>query len=1343
MTTGLFAGNGYDAIFEKPADGIYQIDFTLGNYDLTEVTYDGTTYSEIVFDGTVFTNLKGFAELPYISASLMLPADKNVTLKVIPGDFQDYNLNNPLLPSRGTIYRDQDPSAIPYEISPSSLRDNWYPQNIARNTTPFIIKDIRGTSVYVYPFRYNAVKNVIRVYSSVTIQLIENETTPVNPITKKSTTVLKEMDGIYNSLFINYSENKDDLTIGEYGDILVICTDRDEDAIQPFIDWKMEKGYNVSMEIVSTGTNVKTIVQDVYNANNNLLYVQLVGDWADIKCDVLGGGAPMDPQLGCVVGSDEVADITIGRISSNSPSDVTVQINKIINYEKNPEAGASWYSSAIGIASNQGPGDDGELDKDHIQVIWDDKLDPLTYDAFSPIYDPTASSTMVTTAVNSGASIINYTGHGSPTSWGTTGFSNSNVSSLTNGDKLPWIVSVACNNGNFQDPGDCFGEAWVKKQDGGAVMFLGATISQPWQPPMRGQDYFMDVLIGGYDYSAHPGQNGISTSEQRTTLGAIVFNGLALMTAESGTSDDWETAKTWITFGDPSMQPRSSAPGAVTLSNEVVMAGIPYTTTVSGPNGPFEGAMVCLSNGTDFYSGITDAGGSVTIDHSLVPGDAKLVLTGFNLETIYDDITVASSNTAWIVAGECVVDDSNGNNNGQADYGEDVKLNVSASNVGTVDASGINGVISTSDPYITITDNSFSYGDIAGGQTVSGDDAFAITVADDAPDNYSAMIDIDFTDGNKDSWVSTFSIMLHAPVMEMGDYTIDDASGNGNGKLDPGETVEITIPVLNSGSSDAYSVVGELICGDVYITITDASQNYGDINANGEAQAVYTVITEEATPVGHPVTFNFEMNANMSISAQDSFVEVVGQIPVVVIDLDPNVSSGTVMVDAMADNGVAAEYLTDLPADLSLYSSVFLCLGIYSDNHILSDGEGQALADFLNAGGNLYMEGGDTWYYDSQTAVHPMFNIDPQSDGSSDLSTIAGQTGTFTEGMSFSYSGENSYIDHLGASSTAFIIFENQNPEYGTGVAYDEGSYKTIGCSHEFGGLDDGTSPSTKVELMNEYLVFFGIGGSELQAYFSADNPDVCEGSSVSFSDMSTGGANSWSWEFPGGYPATSIEQNPVVVYNTMGTYNVTLTVSDGTNSNTYTKDDYIAVITSPDAPATPQGDNEVCTNLVPTSEYTTTGAINADSYLWSIDPADAGTISGTGNAGAVEWTDSWEGTATITVKAVNTCGGSEFSEGFDVMCSICTGLDENILDEVSVYPNPTSGLFTVELNSNDNNVSIQVVNTLSSIVYEKSGIEINGNFKTTIDLSNFNNGVYFLVIKSNSGRIVKRIIVQ
>jgi PKD repeat protein len=1245
---GLFASAGFDVSFDQPFADQYELNFTLGDYELSQIIIDGNSYSKILFEGSVFTNKKGFAELPFINASVKLSANKNVSLQIIEGEYEEYSLDFPLVPSRGVIYRDQDPSTVPYEINESSMRDNWYPQNLATQTSPYILKDLRGTNVYVYPFRYNAVQNTLRVYKSITVKLVENDSPVINPLPKKSTSVLTEMNAIYSSVFVNYPDEKDDLTIGNYGDIMVICTDRDEDAIQPWIDWKMEKGYHVTMEVVAANTNVKTLIQNAYDANNNLLYVQLVGDWDDIKSETLGSGSPMDPQLGCVVGTDDYADITIGRISANSPSDVTVQVDKIINYEKNPEAGGDWYAISTGIGSDQGSGsgDDGEVDKDHVQIIFDNKLDPYSYDSHNPIYDPSANISMVSTAVNNGTSIINYCGHGSPTSWGTTGFSNSNVSSLTNGDKLPWIISVACNNGDFHT-GTCFGEAWVRKANGGAVMFLGATISQPWQPPMRGQDYFNDILTGGYNYDDHPGQNGINTTEGRTTLGAIIFNGLVLMTTESGQADDWETVKTWTTFGDPSLQPRTKAPGSISLSTEIIMAGIPFTTTVSGSDGPFEGAMVCIFNGSDYFSGVTDVSGNVTIDHTLTPGTATMVITGFNLETIYQDITVASSDQAWIVVEECEVDDSNGNNNGQADYGESVLLNVTASNVGSVNATGINAVISTNDTYITITDDSFSFGDINANQNANGDGAFAITIAQNAPDGYNAIIDVEFTDGNeKELWTSTMNVTLHAPVMGLGSYSINDMTGNGNGKIDPGETVEITIQLLNEGSSDAYTVNGLLICPDPFITIDEATMNYGDMAANTDGEQVYTITADEGTPVGHMVTFNMDISADMEISGEGSFIEVVGHIPVCIIDLDGNNNSAPAMLAAMSENGVTSEILSSIPDDLELYSSVFLCLGIFSDNHVLTSGEGQEFADYLNGGGNLYMEGGDTWYYDSPTPVHTMFNINATDDGTSDLSNVLGVEGSFTQGMSFAYSGDNSYVDHLTATSPAFDILANQSPAYGTGVAYDAGTYKTVGCSHEFGGLDDGAS--TKAELMAKYLEFFGIGAETLTAYFIAEETDVCENEEVQFTDYSLGAVSSWSWEFPGGEPETSTEENPEVTYAAAGTYDVTLTVSDGTDTETFTQEAYITV-------------------------------------------------------------------------------------------NVCIGIEDIVNTEVNIYPNPSNGVFNLEFNT-IGTVQLKVVNSLGVQVYE------NGKFDTSsksIDLSNLNKGMFYLIIKNDKGQIVKPLIIR
>jgi len=575
----------------------------------------------------------------------------------------------------------------------------------------------------------------------------------------------------------------------------------------------------------------------------------------------------------------------------------------------------------------------------------------------------------------------------------------------------------------------------------------------------------------------------------------------------------------------------------------------------------------------------------------------------------------------------------------------------------------------------------------------------------------------------------------------MNDYIIVDNTGNNNGKIDPGETVNISIELANNGTSDAYNVAGTLTCTDPFVTIVAGSQNFGDIDAGTTAEQTFSVTANMSTPAGHSVTFDLALSGDLSLSGSASFMEVIGQIPILIIDLDENQNSSDKMMVAMANNDLTAEYADAIPADLSLYSSIFLCLGIYTDNHVLSQTEGQALADFLNQGGNLYMEGGDTWYFDNQTAVHGMFGVNATADGSSDLGTVNGEPGTFTDGMSFNYTGDNNYIDHITAVGNAFNILSNQSPPYGTGVAYNNGTYKTIAASHEFGGLADGSS--TKVELMAAYLEFFGFANT-LQAVFSSNVSEVCENGIVEYSDMSTGDVVSWAWTFEGGSPASSSYQNPQVMYSTAGTYDVTLEVSDGTETVSVTLQDYVTVMTEPGQAAIPQGENEVCTNLIDETIFTTDGANSADTYDWMISPADAGTIDGTGTSATVTWTPNWEGTATIEVNGMNDCGNGMVSEGFEVLCSICTGINENNFENISVYPNPNSGIFTVGFSTVlKNDITLKVLNTLGSVVYKEELSDIEGNFSHTLDLSNLDKGMYFLVLENYQGNTVDRIIIR
>nr|MDJ0794125.1 GEVED domain-containing protein [Woeseiaceae bacterium] len=83
-------------------------------------------------------------------------------------------------------------------------------------------------------------------------------------------------------------------------------------------------------------------------------------------------------------------------------------------------------------------------------------------------------------------------------------------------------------------------------------------------------------------------------------------------------------------------------------------------------------------------------------------------------------------------------------------------------------------------------------------------------------------------------------------------------------------------------------------------------------------------------------------------------------------------------------------------------------------------------------------------------------------------------------------------------------------------------------------------------------------------AEFTASPTTVAVGGSVQFTDQSSGTPTSWSWSFAGGTPATSSEQNPSVTYTALGTYQVSLTATNGVGSNLETKSGYITVTDTP-----------------------------------------------------------------------------------------------------------------------------------------------------------------------------------
>ena len=95
-------------------------------------------------------------------------------------------------------------------------------------------------------------------------------------------------------------------------------------------------------------------------------------------------------------------------------------------------------------------------------------------------------------------------------------------------------------------------------------------------------------------------------------------------------------------------------------------------------------------------------------------------------------------------------------------------------------------------------------------------------------------------------------------------------------------------------------------------------------------------------------------------------------------------------------------------------------------------------------------------------------------------------------------------------------------------------------------------------------VVCEGTTGTAPAAAFVANASTVCQGQAVTFTDQSTGGPTGWLWSFPGGSPSSSNQQNPVVTYNSVGTYHVELQVSNTNGINTIMANNLITVSSAP-----------------------------------------------------------------------------------------------------------------------------------------------------------------------------------
>ncbi|WP_430403607.1 PKD domain-containing protein [Fluviicola sp.] len=207
---------------------------------------------------------------------------------------------------------------------------------------------------------------------------------------------------------------------------------------------------------------------------------------------------------------------------------------------------------------------------------------------------------------------------------------------------------------------------------------------------------------------------------------------------------------------------------------------------------------------------------------------------------------------------------------------------------------------------------------------------------------------------------------------------------------------------------------------------------------------------------------------------------------------------------------------------------------------------------------------------------------------------------------------------------------------------------------------------------------------------FTTVSASVCAGQSISYTNTSTGSPTSYSWTFPGGTPGTSTAANPTVTYATAGTYNVVLTATNGSGSNTTTMTNYVTVNALPAAPTvTAGGATAICAGGSVTLTSTT-----GTSYLWSTGATTQAITATTAGTYTVQVTNaagcqsSNSNTITVTVNAapsaptITTGGSTTFCAGGSVTLTSSAGttyLWSTGATTASISPT-TSGSYSVQI---------------------------------------------------------------
>ena len=192
-------------------------------YSIIEI--EDKKHKVIIENGSPIINL-GFPELPKLTTSIIVPDNGNVNFEIIDLEYEEIKDIN-ILPSKGNITRDIDPSSLPYTFGKAYDNNEFYPMSLVELSEPYIVRSKRGITVSFNSIQYNPISRTLRIYKKIEIKV--NSTSGIGSnILQRSKTgskPSKEFLYIYDDLFINSQNDVRFEPIDDYGSMLIICYD--------------------------------------------------------------------------------------------------------------------------------------------------------------------------------------------------------------------------------------------------------------------------------------------------------------------------------------------------------------------------------------------------------------------------------------------------------------------------------------------------------------------------------------------------------------------------------------------------------------------------------------------------------------------------------------------------------------------------------------------------------------------------------------------------------------------------------------------------------------------------------------------------------------------------------------------------------------------------------------------------------------------------------------------------------------------------------------------------------------------------------------------------------------